>query len=153
VVHFMTDPMQGLREMGRVTRPGGTVAATVWDFAGGRGPLSPFWEVARALDPATVGEANLAGTSDGHLAEIAEAAGFEVVEFTELATSSRFATFDEWWEPYTFGVGPAGDHVAQLDGGERQRLRTACFDSLGPGPFDIPAVAWCVVARGDAAIS
>lgn len=147
VVHFMADPVQGLGEMGRVTRQGGTVGAVVWDLAGGRAPLSPFWEVARALDPATDGEANLAGTSEGHLAEIAEAAGLEVVERTELTTSSRFATFDEWWEPYTFGVGPAGDYVAHLDDRVRQRLRTACFDSLGPGPFDIPAVAWCVVAR------
>ena len=44
VVHFMTDPVTGLREMARVTSPGGVVAACVWDHAGGRGPVSPFWQ-------------------------------------------------------------------------------------------------------------
>src|SRR5580765_4586183 len=51
VVHFMSDPEAGLREMARVTREGGVVAACVWDHAGGRGPLSPYWDAARELDP------------------------------------------------------------------------------------------------------
>jgi SAM-dependent methyltransferase len=51
VVHFMADPIQGMREMGRVTTPGGTVAASVWDLAGGRAPLSPFWNAARGARP------------------------------------------------------------------------------------------------------
>src|SRR4051812_32261226 len=50
VVHFMADPVKGLGEMRRVTRPGGVVAACVWDHAGGTGPLSPFWEAAHELD-------------------------------------------------------------------------------------------------------
>ncbi|HJR92343.1 MAG TPA: class I SAM-dependent methyltransferase [Acidimicrobiia bacterium] len=147
VVHFMTDPVQGMREMGRVTKPGGTVAASVWDLAGGRAPHSPFWKAARSLDPGAGGEGRLAGTSRGHLAEIATSAGLEVVESTELTTSSSFDTFDEWWDPYTFGVGPAGDYVARLDEEATGRLREACRDVLRPGPFEIPAVAWCVVAR------
>jgi SAM-dependent methyltransferase len=147
VVHFMADPIQGMREMGRVTRPGGTVAASVWDLAGGRAPLSPFWNVARSLDPGAGGERSLPGTSRGHLADIATTAGLEVTESTELTTSSSFDSFDEWWDPYTYGVGPAGDYVARLDEGARGRLRDACGDVLGPGPFEIPAVAWCVVAR------
>src|SRR5215472_10064718 len=51
VVHFMADPVAGLREMGRVTRRGGVVGACVWDHAGDRGPLTPFWRAVRELDP------------------------------------------------------------------------------------------------------
>jgi SAM-dependent methyltransferase len=57
VVHFMTDPVGGLQEMGRVTLPGGTVSACVWDFAGDRGPISLLWRAARDLDPGVVDEA------------------------------------------------------------------------------------------------
>src|SRR4029077_6161106 len=56
VVHFMADPMAGLREVGRVTKPGGAAAACVWDLAGGRAPISPFWRAARELDPKVDGE-------------------------------------------------------------------------------------------------
>src|SRR5215468_3211839 len=75
VVHFMADPVAGLREMGRVARPGGLVSASVWDHTTGTGPLSPFWRAARDLDPAAPGEADLAGSREGHLAELAENAG------------------------------------------------------------------------------
>jgi ubiquinone/menaquinone biosynthesis C-methylase UbiE len=67
VVHFMADPVMGLREMGRVTRPGGVVAACVWDHAGGRGPLAPFWAAVRELDPAAADESGLAGVREGEV--------------------------------------------------------------------------------------
>src|ERR1700727_934089 len=67
VVHFMADPVRGLREMGRVPRPGGMVAACVWDHAGGRGPLTAFWSAVRDLDPAAADESDLAGAREGHL--------------------------------------------------------------------------------------
>ena len=61
VVHFMPDPVAGLTEMARVTRLDGVVAACVWDLAGGRAPLSPFWRAARELDPGVADESGLAG--------------------------------------------------------------------------------------------
>src|SRR3954465_7835337 len=67
VVHFMRDPVAGLREMARVTRPGGAVAASVWDLAGGRAPISPFWRAAVAVDPHARSEMAVTGGRAGHL--------------------------------------------------------------------------------------
>ena len=75
VVHFMADPVAGLREMGRVTRPGGMIAACVWDHGGGRGPLTAFWQAVRELDPAAADESDLAGVREGHLARLFAQAG------------------------------------------------------------------------------
>ena len=75
VIHFMADPVTGLREMGRVTRTGGVVAACVWDHAGGRGPLSAFWRAVRELDPGADDESGLAGVREGHLAQLFAQAG------------------------------------------------------------------------------
>src|SRR5580704_19230404 len=109
VVHFMADPVQGLREMRRVTRPGGTVAACVWDYAGGRGPLAAFWSAVREVDPAADDESGLAGVREGHLAHLFAQAGLgEQAQATTLTVSARFAGFEQWWEPFTLGVGPAG---------------------------------------------
>src|SRR5438874_3050361 len=106
VVHFMADPVGGLREMARVTRKHGVVAACVWDHGGGHGPLSPFWEAARALDPGVEDESQRAGTREGDLARLFQAAGLHEIEESVLAVSVEHPTFEEWWEPFTLGVGP-----------------------------------------------
>jgi ubiquinone/menaquinone biosynthesis C-methylase UbiE len=148
VVHFMSDPVAGLREMARVTRPGGLVAACVWDHApGGRGPLTTFWQAARDINPLVRDESELAGAREGHLAELSQAAGLNDIESSALTVSVRFATFDEWWESFTLGVGPAGAHVAQLDESGRDTLRARCAQLLPPAPFEVTASAWCVRAR------
>lgn len=147
VVHFMTDPVQGLREMARVTRPGGTVAACVWDHGGGNGPLSPFWRGVRDVDPAAPAEGRSAGSREGHLVELFGEAGLREVEQAVLTVAVPYATFDEWWEPYTFGVGPAGGYVAGLPAEQRDRVRAACAALLPAAPFEISASAWAVRAR------
>ena len=146
VVHFMSDPVAGLREMTRVTREGGAVAACVWDLAGGGAPLSPFWNAARKLDPDIDDESRLAGAREGHLAELFDAAGIRDVAAGSISVDVEHATFDEWWEPYTLGVGPAGAHVAGLDEEQRAELRDRCRDVLPDAPFTIHARAWA--ARG-----
>lgn len=146
VVHFMTDPVAGLSEMARVTRPGGLVAASVWDHATGGGPLATFWRAVRDIDPHARDESELAGSRRGHLAELCEEAGLDKVESTSLTVTVGFATFDDWWEPYTLGVGPAGAYVSQRDDAQLAVLRAGCARLLPPAPFEIAALAWCVRA-------
>lgn len=147
VVHFMRDPVAGLREMARVTRAGGVVAACVWDHAGRSGPISDFWEVVRAVDPTEEGEALLAGTERGQLGDLMREAGLSAVAESELAVSARFETFEDWWEPYTFGIGPAGAYVSRQDDAGRDRLQEACREHLPEAPFSVTARAWCAVAQ------
>jgi SAM-dependent methyltransferase len=148
VVHFMRDPVAGLKEMRRVTRTDGVVAASVWDHGGGQGPLSTYWDAVRQLDPSNVGESTLAGSTQRDLTRLFEAAGLDDVEELPLTVDVEHQTFEEWWEPYTLGVGPAGAYVAGLDPERRERLREVCRARLPDAPFVISARAWC--ARGRA---
>ena len=147
VVHFMRDPVAGLTEMARVVRPGGTVAACVWDHAGGGGPLSLFWQAVRDRDPAAHDESGLAGAREGHLAELFAAAGLQDIESALLTVTVAFPTLADWWEPYTLGVGPAGDYVAGLDDAGREALLERCSELLPEPPFTVNASAWSVRAR------
>jgi SAM-dependent methyltransferase len=144
VVHFMADPVAGLHEMGRVTRRGGTVAACVWDYASGRGPLTTFWRAARELDPSAPDESGLAGVGQGQLAGLFAQAGLTVADAAALTVQVRQATFGEWWQPFTLGVGPPGVYVASLTGQRRRLLCERCRELLGEGPVDVSATAWAV---------
>jgi SAM-dependent methyltransferase len=144
VVHFMTDAVAGLREMKRVTSSGGSIAACVWDHAGERAPLTVFWRAARELDPHARDESDLAGAREGHLGELFAAAGISSVEETSLEATGEFASFDEWWEPYTLGIGPAGAYAQALDEAARDRLRVRCEELLPAAPFTLSTWAWAV---------
>jgi SAM-dependent methyltransferase len=146
VVHFMADPVVGLREMARVTREHGVVAACVWDLAGGGGPVSLFWEAAHELDPDVEDESKLAGAREGHLAELFEAAGLHEIEDGALSVTVEHRSFEDWWEPYTLGVGPAGGYAAGLDAERQARLRELCREKLPEAPFSLTSRAWA--ARG-----
>jgi len=146
VVHFMADPVAGLREMTRVTREEGVVAACVWDHAGGQGPLSAYWDAARELDPDVEGESKLAGAREGHLTELFEVAGLREIEETHLEVSVEHPTFEDWWDPFTLGVGPAGGYVAGLDPERQAQLRERCREKFADPPFVLTSRAWA--ARG-----
>jgi SAM-dependent methyltransferase len=146
VVHFMADPGRGLAEMARVTRAGGVVAACVWDHAGEQTPLAPFWQAVHELDPAAEDESELAGGREGHLAELFVEAALREVEETALPVRVEHATVEEWWEPFTLGVGPAGAYVAKLGPAQQAELREHCRQRLPPAPFTLSARAW--TARG-----
>ena len=142
VVHFMSDPVAGLREMARVTRDGGVVAACVWDLAGGRAPISPYWTAAHEIDPEVMDESRLAGAREGHLTELFEEAGLREVEETALEVSAEHPTFEDWWEPFTLGVGPAGAHWATLDEEQQAEVRELAREHLPEPPFTLTVCAW-----------
>jgi len=144
VVHFMSDPVGGVREMRRVTRPGGVACACVWDAGGGRAPISTLFETAHELDPDVIGEDDRAGVRQGHLVELFEEAGLEDVREEEHVAELTYASFDDWWEPYVLGVGPAGAYVTGLDDAAREALRERCRDRLPEPPFTVTAYAWAV---------
>lgn len=146
VVHFMTDPVAGIREMARVTRPGGAVVACVWDLEGGRSPMSIFWSAVADQEPRHAGESRLAGTRRGHLVELFEAAGLADVEEHVLEANITHPTFEDWWVPFTGGVGPAGAHLRSLEPAKRADLERRVRASVPVAPFTIEARAWA--ARG-----
>jgi hypothetical protein len=122
------------------------VCACVWDHHGDQSPLSPFWQAVRELDPGGDTEANLAGTRGGQLTELFGEAGLREVEEVALPVHLDHATFEDWWEPFTLGVGPAGAYFASLDPAGQAELREACRQNLPKPPFTLQAQAW--TARG-----
>ena len=119
----------------------------MWDHAGDRGPISTFWRAVRSLDPAAPDESDLAGARAGHLASLFVTAGLDVIWDTVLTVRVHYDSAQQWWEPYTLGVGPAGAYVAGLADADREALRRRCGELLPPGPFDVDASAWCVIGR------
>ena len=147
VVHFMADPAGGLREMRRVTRPGGTVAACVWDYGGGRGPASTLWQAAVELDRLARDESDLPGVREDHLRALFDEAGLGKIRAGRLTVAVDYPSFEQWWRPLTLGVGPAGTYVASLNADQRAVLRERCRALLPVGPIEIQASAWTVAGR------
>lgn len=147
VVHFMDDPVAGLSEMARVTAPGGRVAACVWDHAGGTGPLAAFWDAVRDVDPAAPDESRLAGSREGDLPRLLSRAGLADVTAVTLTVRVEFLSFEDWWTPFTLGVGPAGAYVAGLGPDAVTSLRQHCRSLLPEPPFTVHATAWGAYGR------
>jgi ubiquinone/menaquinone biosynthesis C-methylase UbiE len=148
VVAFMRDPDRGIREMARVTRPGGVVAACMWDLhEGGMTMLNTFWRAVRAIVPDAGGEHRRPGTARGDVAGRLRRAGLEHVTERELTARAEYAGFDDFWEPFTYAVGPAGEFLRSLDPESQAAVRDGCRAALpAEGPFALTARAW--FARG-----
>ena len=136
----MTDPVAGFARAGtgharRRRRRGLRVG-----LRGGAGPLSAFWDAARELDSEADDESDLPGARAGHLTELFAAAGLREIEETSLEVSAEHPSFEDWWEPYTFGVGPAGAFVAGLDPERQAELRELCRARPPEAPFVLHGV-------------
>jgi hypothetical protein len=102
----------------------------------------------RELDPSADDESGLAGVGEGQLAALFGQAGLAGADATTLTVRASYATFGQWWQPFTLGVGPAGDYVGSLTARRRRLLRERCRELLGEGPFGVSATAWAVTSRG-----
>jgi len=149
-VNFIPDPARAVTEMIRVTRPGGVVAAAVWDYADGMEMLRAFWDEAVALDPSVEprDEAHLPLCRRGQLAELWSRQGLERVQEVPLTAALRFASFDDYWAPFLLGQGPAGAYVAAATKEHQVALeRRVRARLLGDGrdrAFDLRGRAWAV---------
>ena len=111
----------------------------MWDHAGGAGPLSIFWRAVRDVDPEAHDESGLAGAREGTWPSCATQPA-SLRSRSSRSPWRSYATFDAWWEPFTLGVGPAGDYVARLDDARRDALRRRCAGRLPPAPFEVSRV-------------
>jgi SAM-dependent methyltransferase len=147
VIHFMEDPAAGVAEMARVTRAGGIVAVSSWDFSGGMEMLRVYWETARELDHDLSGESRSFGNLD-ELDALFRRQGLEEVDAGPIEVSSEYESFDELWDTFLLGVGPAGQYVVSLAPDRQATLRDAYRERLNvdDGAFTLGARAWA--ARG-----
>lgn len=150
VLNFVSDPVRALQETIRVTKPGGVVAATVWDYSGGMQMLRVFWDVVCALHPHAEArdEARMTLSIEGKLAALYKQVGFENVIDAPLGITLRFANFEDYWSPFLLGQGPAGSYVASLSEKDRseleQNLKRRLVTDDGDSPFELRARAWAV---------
>jgi SAM-dependent methyltransferase len=153
VLNFVPDPVLAVREMARVTRAGGVVAAYVWDYAGGMELIRGFWDAAVALDPAA------APLDEGRrfplcrpepLARLFEDAGLAGVRTRAIDVATRFVDFDDYWTPFLGGQGPAPGYVVALPEARRAALRDELAARLPVAPdgsISLVARAWAVQGR------
>jgi len=150
VMNFIPDRERAVKEMIRVTRPGGLVAAAVWDYGEGMEMLRAFWDEAIALDPASAprDEAHMPLCKPGELAALWRRAGLIEVKEAALTVTLHFASFEDYWQPFLLGQGPAGAYVASLANDRRvelaRRLRQRLLGGGPDHPFELRARAWAV---------
>ena len=149
VLNFLPDSAAALREMIRVTRPNGVVAAAVWEY-GGMEMLRVYWEEAVALfpDAAQRDERRMLLCKHGNLAKLWHASELRSVEERPVTIEMEFSSFDDFWQPFLEGQGPAGVYTVSLGESAREALKSRLLDRLWGGaadePLMLPARAWAV---------
>jgi SAM-dependent methyltransferase len=152
VLNFVPDARAAVREMTRVTVAGGAIAAYVWDYAGQMELMRRFWDAAVALNP------NAAKLDEGlrfplcrpeALSELFASAGLDGVEVTAIDITTSFVNFEDYWQPFLGGQGPAPAYAMALDETARARLRDRIRDRMpvqADGSISLSARAWAVRA-------
>lgn len=150
VLNFVPDLPAALAEMARVVEPDGTVAAYVWDYADGMEVIKSFWDAAAALDPSAARlheGVRFPVCNPAALADAFRDAGFVRVHTTALDLTARFVDFDDYWQPFLGGQGPAPGYAVSLSQERRDALRTTLRSMLRPsddGSIALRARAWAV---------
>ena len=150
VLHFVSDATAAGREMRRVVKPGGAIAACVWDFESGMEMLRAFWDAALDVDPGAPDEARVMRFGrPGEIAGWMEAAGLTAIAETTLHVASTYRDFDELWSGFLAGVGPAGAYCVAQDTDRRAAIRQALFNRLGEptGEIQLGATARSAIGR------
>jgi SAM-dependent methyltransferase len=156
VLNFLPSPAASLAEMRRVVRPGGTIAAYVWDYADQMQMLRYFWDAAAVLDPAArdLDEGRrFPICQPSTLQELFVSAGLSRVETRAFDVSTRFSDFADYWTPFLGGQGPAPTYLGGLDQSRRAALRARLQGQLptqADGSIQLNARAWAV--RGVAVV-
>jgi SAM-dependent methyltransferase len=150
VFNFIPDRRLALRELLRVTKTGGRIAAAVWDYGDGMRMLRVFWDAAVQLDPAAAkrDERHMPLCRPGELAQFWNEGGLQEVVEAPLEITMPFTSFADYWEPFLLGQGPAGAYVKGLAPGPREALRSDVKRRLAwkdeDSPLSLPARAWAV---------
>jgi len=150
VFNFIPDRQKALREVSRVTKPGGCVSAAVWDYGAGMRMLRAFWDAALAVDLAAekFDESHMPLCRAGELGEFWRQGGLERVEERVLDITMEFKSFADYWDPFLLGQGPAGAYLRPVVGDRRKALRDEVKRRLTVGaedePFSLSARAWAV---------
>ena len=151
VLNFVPDPAAAVAEFVRVTVPGGTAAAYVWDYAEGMGMMRRFWDAAALLDPAAADEGpRFPLCRPAPLRQLWENAGLHDPTVTAIEVPTVFAGFDDYWTPFLGGQGPAPAYVMSLPEDDRAALREllrARLPARPDGSIPLTAKAWAVWGR------
>jgi SAM-dependent methyltransferase len=153
VLNFVADQCAALLEMARVTTKGGTIGAYVWDYAGKMELMRSFWDAAVELDPdaAKLDEGvRFPQCRPDALADLFAGAGLKNVEVTAIDVPTRFTNFDDYWQPFLGGQGPAPSYAMSLDEPARARLRDRIRERMpaeADGSISLIARAWASRGR------
>lgn len=156
VLNFVPQPPRAVAEMARVVRPGGVVAAYVWDYAGKMELMRYFWNAAAALDPAAreLDEGRRFPICQPEpLIELFARTGLHYVEARPIDIPTEFRDFDDYWSPFLGGQAPAPGYAMSLDEGRRNALRDRIRSELPvakDGAIHLIARAWAVLGRAPA---